>query len=290
MGFQMNVYIQTDIEGVAGWTSFEDRFSNSVENFEHRRRMYRLLTHEVNAAIRAAKDCGAEKIYVNDNHGSSYNIIFEELEPGCEIIHGRGGHFPEWLPSLSEGFDAMVQVGMHAMGGELGAICPHSKWELNGGDIYMSEASMAMAFAGDMDIPCVFVSGDQVLTAEMKEKNPDIETAVVKHAYAPFCCRSVLPDKAQEMIYEGVKKGLERLSEIPPYKLKGPFTLNLLDSEGHIPPLKPILEKAVEGDTITDVFYKAVNDFPWNSFGKNIIDYYRYPSNLSGKKPEKQAL
>lgn len=282
----MKVYIQTDIEGVAGFTSFEDLASSNIENYEHRLRMYRLLTGEVNAAIRAAKACGAQTIYVNDNHGSAYNIIFEELEEGCEILHGRGGHSPEWLTALNEGFDVMVLVGMHAMGDELNAICPHSRWVLNDGQIYMSEASMAMALAGDLNIPAVFASGDQIITAEIKEKNPLIETAVVKHAYGPFFCRSLLPGKAQELIFNGVKKGLEKRKDVPAYKLKGPFSLNLLDSEGHIPPLKPILKKPVTGDTVTEVFKKAISLFPWNSYGKQIMDYYRYPSNLSGKKPQ----
>ena len=281
----MKVYIQTDIEGVAGWASFEDRITQTIDNYEHRQRMYRLLTGEVNAAVRAAKACGAETIYVNDNHGSAYNIIFEELEAGCEILHGRGGHSPEWLTALKDGFDAMVLVGMHAMGGELGAVCPHSKWVLNGGEIYLSEASMAMALAGDLNIPTVFVSGDQVITEEVREKNPVMEMAVVKHAYGPFFCRSLLPEKAQALIFEGVKRGLERRREVLPYKLKGPFTLNLLDSEGHILPLKPILKKPVTGNTITEVFNKALSQFPWSSYGKQILDYYRYPGNLDGRKP-----
>ena len=189
----MKVYIQTDIEGVAGFASFEDRQTATVENYEHRIRMYRLLTGEINAAIRAAKASGADVIYVNDSHGSAYNIFFEELEEGCEIIHGRGGHFPSWMPSLDNTFDAMILVGMHAMGGELDGVCPHSKWEVNGGEIYMSEASMAMALAGDLGIPAVFASGDQVITTEVRAKTQQMQTAVVKHAYGPFVCRSLLP-------------------------------------------------------------------------------------------------
>ncbi len=155
----MNVYIQTDIEGVSGFISFEDRSSESYENFHHRLRMQRLLTGEVSAAVRGAKEAKAEKIYVNDSHGSGYSILFEELEPGCEIIHGRGSHFPEWLTGLKDGFDAMVLIGMHAMGGELGGVCPHSKWELNGGEIYLNGASIAMALAGNLKIPAVFIAG-----------------------------------------------------------------------------------------------------------------------------------
>jgi len=284
----MKVYIQTDIEGVAGFASFEDRQTTTVENHEHRQRMYRLLTGEVNAAIRAAKACGADLIYVNDSHGAAYNILFEELEEGCEIIHGRGGHFPTWLPSLDNTFDAMILVGMHAMGGELDGVCPHSKWVVNGGALYMSEASMAMALAGDLGIPTVFASGDQVITAEVRAKIPQIQTAVVKHAYGPFVCRSVLPKKAQEMIFAGVKKGLEQRHAIPPYRVKGPITLNLLDSPRHIPPLKLILKKPVQGKTVSEAFEKAIKAFPWNTYGRKVMDYYAYPGNLSGRKPKKK--
>jgi len=280
----MKVYIQTDLEGVAGYTSFEDRSNATIEGYEHRQRMYRLLTGEVNAAVRGAKAAGAETIYINDSHGECYNILFEELEEGCEIIHGRAGHFPCWLPSLDTSFDAMVLVGMHAMGGELEGVCPHSKWEVNRGEIYLSEASMAMALAGDLGVPAVFVSGDNIITAEVRQKNQSIEVAVVKHGYSPFCCRSVLPGKAQQMIFEGVQCGILRRRDIPPYRLKGPFQLNLLDSPRHVPPLKHILKNDVTGDTITEVFSKAVDSFPWNAYGKKIMDGYRYPGNLTGKE------
>ena len=44
---------------------------------------------------------------------------------------------------------------------------------------------MAMALAGDLDIPAVFISGDQMIIAEVKEKNPLIETAVVGCLFQP---------------------------------------------------------------------------------------------------------
>ena len=280
----MKVYIQTDIEGISGWASFEDFETQSYENYQHLLRMRRLLTAEVNAAVKAANACGAQTVLVNDSHGSGYNIIFEELEKNCEINHGRSSSYPTWLAGLDEGFDALVLVGMHAMGGELEAVCPHSKWEVNGGELYLSEASMAMALAGDMGIPTVFVSGDQVITAEVRAKHPNIESAVVKHAYGPFCCRSVQPVQAREMIFEGVRNGLERRGEIPPYKVTGPITLNLLDSEGHIPPLKPVLGEPVTGDSMSEAFDKAIHLFSWNRYGEKVVDWYRYPTNVSGGK------
>ena len=57
----MKVYVQTDIEGIAGFCFRENRANTGVEGVQHRYRMYKLLTNEVNAAVRAAFDEGAEE-------------------------------------------------------------------------------------------------------------------------------------------------------------------------------------------------------------------------------------
>ena len=276
----MNVYIQTDIEGVAGWVSFEDRASKSVESFHHRQRMYRLLTGEVAAAAQAALDAGAERVVVNDSHGSGYNIFFEDLPEPCEINHGRSSAYPHWLPALDDSFDALVLVGMHAMGATEHAVCPHSKWVVNDGDLFLSEGSMAMALAGDVAVPCVFASGDQAITAELKEKRREMETAVVKFAYGPYCARSLTPARARKLISDGVRRGLERRGEVPPYRIPGPVRLNLLDAPGHTPPLQPVFEEDVEGATIGEAFGKACERFEWFVPGAQDVDGYRFPDNL----------
>jgi len=83
----MKIYIQTDIEGIAGYVFFENMDDKSIENHEHRMRMKILLIDEVNAAVRSSFDAGASYVVINDNHRCAYNILFEELDPCCEIIH-----------------------------------------------------------------------------------------------------------------------------------------------------------------------------------------------------------
>ena len=68
----MKVYVQTDIEGVAGFCFRENRTNANYETIQHRYRMYKLLTAEVNAAVRAAFDSGADEVIVNDSHGTGY--------------------------------------------------------------------------------------------------------------------------------------------------------------------------------------------------------------------------
>ena len=272
----MKIYVQTAIEGVAGFCFRENRANPSEENVRHRYRMYQLLTDEVNAAVRAAFDSGADEVIVNDNHGSGYNILFEQLNPRCRIIHGRNGSGPHWLPLLDSSFDAMVLIGMHAMGGTPCSIIPHSKWIVNDGEFYLSEASMAAAIAGDHGVPAVMLSGDDKINAEVSAKIPGIESVVVKQALSPYMACSVIPAKACEMIYEGVRRGIARRKEIAPFVVRGPVRLNLLDSPDHCPPLKECGE-TVTGDTIDEAFMKYEKGMEWSTFGLEQMDGFLFP-------------
>ena len=271
----VKIYIQTDIEGVVGVTFFENRDNDSISNYFHRERMRKLLTGEVNAAIKAAFDSGATEV-VNDSHGSAYNILFEYLDERCEILHGRGGSQPFWLQDIDQDFDLMVLVGMHAMGGTEGANLPHSKWVLNDGKIYLSEASMAAALAGYYGVKTIFISGDQYVTQEVGEKISGIEKVVVKEALGPYFARAKMPKAAQQLIYDGVCRAIENEAHIEPYFLKPPFSLNLLDSAGHIPPFEKVLANDIQGDDLIEVFTSAITSFPWNKFGLKSVDGFKY--------------
>ena len=261
----MKVYIQTDIEGVAGFCFFENRKNKDYENILHRQRMYKLLTAEVNAAVRGAFEAGADEVYVNDSHGTGYNIIFEELDPRCFIIHGDNCSGPHWLPKLDQTFDAMVCIGLHAMGGTKCAITPHSLWEINDGEMYLSEGTMAAAIAGDFNVPVVMVSGDDKICAEFQAKVPGVETAVVKEALAPHQACSMMPAASCKLIAEKVKIALTNIGKVKPFKISGPVKLALFDSDNHAPPLQQIGEKVV-ADTVNEAFLKYEKAMPWTKF------------------------
>ncbi len=260
----MKIYVQTDIEGVAGFCYFENRRDPGYENILHRHRMYRLLTAEVNAAVKAAFDAGADEVYVNDNHGTGYNIFFEELDSRCRIIHGANCSGPHWLPKLDSSFDAMVLVGMHAMAGTKVSITPHSKWVVND-ELTLSEGTMAAAIAGDFGVPTIVVSGDDKICAEFTEKIPGIRTAVVKEALSPHLACALMPAASCELIAAKVKDGIENLASIKPFKVQGPLKLTLFDCDKHIPPLKQVGD-SVFADNINDAFLKYERAMSWTHF------------------------
>ena len=272
----MKIYIQTDIEGIAGFCFFEKRKDQSYDNVRHRYRMYKLLTDEVNAAVQGAFDAGADEVIVNDSHGSGYNIQFEHLDPRCQIVHGRNMSGPAWLPFLDETFDAMLLIGMHAMGGTKDAITPHSRWEVNDGEFFMSEGAMAAALAGDFGVPAVLITGDDKVIQEFKEKIPEISSVQVKKALSPYQACSLIPAKACELIRKAAKEAILRRNEIKPYKVSGPLRLTLLDSANHVPPLERVGE-TVEAATISEAFDKYERAMEWTTLDCHDLDGFQYP-------------
>ncbi len=284
----MNVYIHTDIEGTSGFVFFDNRKNDTQEGFFHRKRMRDLQTGEVNAAVKAAFDAGAENVLINDNHGSGYNILFEELDPRCEVIHGRSGSSSRWLPDLSESFDALVLIGMHAKGGTKGANLCHTNWLVwQGADApslppthELSEASMTAALAGDLGIPTVFVSGDDYICAEVLDHVPNIETAIVKKALGTYISRSKCPEKAREMIYDGVLSGLKRRDEIKPLIVSGPCSVNLSESkEGNHDQRNGYQcnKPNAKGATISEAYTNSLNQYEWRCGHVLLPDGFEYP-------------
>ncbi len=271
----MRVYIQTDIEGIAGWCFYDNRKNPSIENYMHRRRMRKLLTREVNAAVTASFDAGADDVIVHDNHGDGYSIFFEELDPRCRIVHGRAWSSGKWMPKLDSSVDRLVLIGMHAMCGVENAVCPHSKIEINGGEMYLSEATGVAACAGDSGVPLVFVSGDDKTIAEVLEKIRETEYVVTKEALSPYMACSMMPAKVRMLIYDGVKKALGKTPP-QPFRIPGPVTVGLIDSEGHVPPFAQIGETMTR-NTFTEAMTECERKMPWTCFDTKYPDGYSYP-------------
>lgn len=264
----LKVYIHTDIEGVSGVVEWDPRNSkySDVDKLYKRQTISHLLTQEVNAAIRGARDAGATTIYVNDSHGDCRTINIEEMEPDAELLHGFAGLQPNWVPCLDESFDAVVAVGMHAMAGSEFASLPHSCWHINDDEYLLSEATMCAALAGYYGVPFVFASGDQTITGEIRQKVPNCEIAVVKTALSPYFSRCLHPEKARILIYEGVKRGIKNCENIKPFIIKGPYKV----AAGNRDPAALMGEPA-QGNDFFETVHRYLNTFPWNDFGNQSV-------------------
>ena len=275
----MRVYIHTDIEGIAGWAFYANADLGSIANYHHTQRMNQLLTNEVVTACRAAFDAGADEVWVNDAHSYCYSVLFEQLPKRCQIIHGRPGHFDAWLGHFKTApIDALVCVGQHAMAGTPYSVCPHSLWHLvaDGKPMKLSETTMAAALAGSRGVPCVCVTGDDKICAEVAEKIPGVEPVIVKWAISAQNARSLTPADACDRIYEGVLAGLGRREQIAPFALPSPYSINISDRD----PTQRILPHDVQGDDFWETVHRALNSTTYAHFGADPIDdrSFRWPA------------
>ncbi len=80
----MKILIAADMEGITGVTTWDQVDPTHPEYIRFRK----LMTEDVNAAIRGAADAGATEIVVADGHSRGSNILIEELDPRARLNSG----------------------------------------------------------------------------------------------------------------------------------------------------------------------------------------------------------
>src|SRR5277367_1350336 len=108
----MRVYISADIEGITGLVSWSQcsRPDGNSYDYPFARRM---MTHDVNAAVRGARKGGATDIVIKDSHGNSKNLLIDELESGVHLVSGHGCGIDGMMEGIDAAFDAAMLVGYH---------------------------------------------------------------------------------------------------------------------------------------------------------------------------------
>jgi len=273
----------TDLEGVAGVYTWENRKDESLENHERRCHQRRWLAREVNAAADGFFAAGAAEVLVNDGHGAGYTIDLDEIDPRIEVIHGR--ERPFWLPHIDT-CDVTGIVGAHAKAATpQGCLC-HSMSDAVRGywidGVSVGEMGMQALIAGHYDIPFIFVTGDYWACKEMEELIPRCVTVAVKRGLSLFSARTHPPKKAQELIRAGAQKALKAADKVKPFKLDTPLHLRCEMKEAAYDPEKPPPHaRVVDAHTIEMEARDVIDLF---------IKLYGYPPGFQPRKrPRRKA-
>lgn len=223
----MKVFISADLEGIAGVVHGEHVRRDGREHDRARK----LMTAEVNAAIEGALEAGAQKIVVNDSHGTMRNILPEELHEKAELITGSPKPL-SMMQGIDSSFNAALFIGYHAMPSSFPAVMGHVYYgrvvynlRVNGQP--MGETGVNAALAGYFGVPVVLVTGDQAVTAEASQLIGNVETVTVKEAVGRYAAKCLPPAEARKRIREAAKKALNRISEIKPLRLSNPITFEV---------------------------------------------------------------
>jgi D-amino peptidase len=241
----MKILIAADMEGITGVTTWDQVTPGLAEYARFRR----LMTQDVNAAIRGVCEAGADEVIVADGHWNGSNILIEELDSRARLNTGSPSPF-SMMQGIDESVDGVIFVGYHARNGSSNAILDHT-WSsrtvanvwLN--DVLTGEYGLNGAVAGHFGVPVIMVSGDQTACAQVVEILGDVEIAVVKQATGRFAAECLSPEMTQELICSCAARAVTRLvaGDVPePFVLDLPvrvtvefFTSDMADRASRIP-------------------------------------------------------
>jgi len=220
----MKILIAVDMEGISGVTMWEHVTPGNAE-WE---RFRKVMTEDVNAAIRGAFDAGASEVVVADGHWDGSNIMVELLDSRASLNSGSPSPL-SMVQGIDSGIDGVLFVGYHARAGSANGILDHT-WSsrrvanlwLN--DKLVGEYGLNAAVCGHFNAPVLMISGDQTVCAQASELLGSIETAVVKQATGRFSAECLPTKISQEKIYQAARRAIHNLEvgKASPLKLAEP--------------------------------------------------------------------
>ena len=220
----MKVYISCDMEGISGVVASKQTEMDGEEY----KRAQKLMTGEVNAAIKGALAGGTSEVLVNDSHGSMRNILIEELNPSAQLVSGSPKPL-SMMQGIDESFDAAFFIGYHAQADTAYSVLDHTysgivyQVSLNGRP--MGETGLNAALAGYFGVPVVLVTGDKLLTEEAVALLGSVEVVAVKESYGRSAARCLVPEAAHDLIRQAAQRALSRGGK--PFVVKPPITLTV---------------------------------------------------------------
>src|SRR6185503_13554301 len=221
---RMKILIATDMEGITGVTTWDQVTPGHVEYARFRK----LMTDDVNAAIRGASDAGADEVIVADGHWNGSNILIEELDPRARLNTGSPSPF-SMMQGIDESVDGVMFIGYHARNGTPDAILDHTWSRMTVANVWLNdtltgEYGLNGAVAGHFSVPVIMVSGDQTACAQVVDILGDMETAVVKQATGRYAAECLPPQMTQELIFMSAARAVTRLQD---RDVRGPFVVEL---------------------------------------------------------------
>ncbi len=226
----MKILIAADMEGVTGVVHWDQVTATHPEYPRFRK----LMTADVNAAIRGAFDAGAEEIIVTDGHDTGRNILLEELDPRARLNSGTPSPL-SMIQGVDEGVDAAMFVGYHARVGTAFAILEHTWSSERVANLWINgrlfgESGLNGSVCGHFGVPVIMVSGDQTVCAEACDFFGAIETSVVKKANGRMSAECLPPAASQQLIYDAARRAVLRLhagQTPPPFVVPAPITVTV---------------------------------------------------------------
>lgn len=224
----MKILIAADMEGISGVVHWEQVTPGTPDYARFRR----LMTEEVNAAIRGVIEAGAQEVVVSDGHHLGRNILIEELDSRAKLNSGTPSPL-SMVQGIGADVDGVCFIGYHARIGTPNAILEHTWSDERVTNLWINgqlfgETGLNAGVCAHFNVPVIMVSGDQAVCDEARQLLGDIETAVVKRASGRMAAECLHPQVARQMIQACAARAVSRLrdGQAPaPLKITSPIQM-----------------------------------------------------------------
>lgn len=209
----MKILIAADMEGISGVVHW-DQVTPGTQDYTHFRR---IMTQDVNAAIRGVFEAGAQEVIVADGHNLGRNILVEELDPRAKLNSGAPSPL-SMVQGIGADVDGVCFIGYHARIGAPNAILEHTWSDERVTNLWINgqlfgETALNAGVCVHFNAPVIMVSGDQAVCDEARQTLGDVETAVVKRANGRMSAECLHPQVAQQLIQTCAARAVSRLRD-----------------------------------------------------------------------------
>ncbi|MGC8975823.1 MAG: M55 family metallopeptidase [Thermoprotei archaeon] len=216
-----------------------------------------IVTEIVARVCEVLRSSGFDEVIVADSHGDMVNLEVGKLPEYVVLV--RGYPRPTSMVAGAEGSEVALMIGYHAGFGTRRAVFDHTfsgavvrSLEFNG--VRFSEYLVNSSALGHLDIPVIFLAGDENLRPEVTNYTPWVVFTSMKESLSRYSAKSPVLSKVLKELEVGIKESLRRHYEglTKPFKIETPVTVRVGFHESgfaDIAELLPIV-KRVDGITV----------------------------------------
>jgi D-amino peptidase len=225
----VRLYISSDMEGVAGVSSWEQVDARTPHpEYQTFRRYY---TWEVCGAIEGARAGGATDVLVNDAHGPMRNLLFDELPNDVRVIFGNRKPF-SMVQDADGNFGGAFFIGYHGAAGDADAVLCHTYtpaviYDVRINDVRCSEATLNAGLLGYYGVPLLFVTGDRTTVDGVRAQMPWVRGVIVKESIGNFAAASMMPRAARRAIRNGAEEAIRNAADAQLFRFEPPIRLDV---------------------------------------------------------------
>ena len=234
----VKILIAADMEGISGVVHWDQVALNHPEY----NRFRRIMTEDVNAAIRGAFEGGADEVVVSDGHAHGRNILIEEMDPRARLNSGSPSPL-SMVQGVQDRVDGVMLVGYHARIGAQNAVLEHTWSDERVANLWINgqlfgEIGLNAGVCGHFGAPVILISSDQTACAEAQAllvgrdvgEERHLEMVVVKIASGRMAAECLAPQTAQALIEAGAARAVRRLQagQAPaPLRIAAPIQMRI---------------------------------------------------------------